>query len=79
VKATQDEYVEIGSVVTVYNGKEEHIFYIVGEYESDPATGRLSYRSPVGQALLRRRSGETAEISTPSGILSYEIRGIRIA
>jgi regulator of nucleoside diphosphate kinase len=35
--------------------------------EADPATGRVSVLSPVGAALLGRRTGEMAAWTTPDG------------
>lgn len=73
VKPVQTDYVEIGSVVKVNNGKQETEFTITGEHEADPMTGKLSYRSPVGTALLRKRVGDTVQISVPSGTILYTI------
>ena len=38
-------------------------FHIVGEDEADPAQGSVSYVSPLAQALLGRRVGETATVA----------------
>jgi transcription elongation GreA/GreB family factor len=37
-------------------------FRLVGEDEADPATGLLSWTSPVGKALIGRRVGEVLEV-----------------
>jgi transcription elongation GreA/GreB family factor len=34
---------------------------------ADPTTGRISFESPLGAALLGRRMGETARFMTPAG------------
>lgn len=73
VTPTQSEYVEIGSQVKVHNGTKELDFRIVGEHEADPMEGRLSYRSPVGQALLRKRVGDTITIQVPTGQIVYKL------
>jgi transcription elongation GreA/GreB family factor len=44
VKPMQTEYVEIGSSVTVDNGKQEIIFDVVGEHEADPTNKRIFIR-----------------------------------
>lgn len=72
-EAMQSEYVVIGSVVKLYNGKQEVTFQIVGEHEANPAQGKLSFRSPVGQALLNKKVGDFAKITTPSGVIDYKI------
>jgi len=65
--------VEIGSTVQVSskNGKEK--FKIVGEEESDPLKGKISYTSPLGEALLNKKEGEIVEIGTVGGKVKYKI------
>ncbi len=51
-----------------------HSYQIVGSAEADPANDRISNESPVGQAIMDRKKGETVEVTTPSGKkLEYEI------
>jgi len=38
-------------------------YRLVGEDEADPASGLLSWTSPVGKALIGRRVGDTVEVS----------------
>lgn len=49
------------------------VFTVVGPDEADPASGAVSFLSPLGQALLLRRPGETVTISAPGGTFSYSI------
>jgi transcription elongation factor GreA len=51
-------------------------YEIVGTFETDLATGRISAASPVGRAVLGRRRGETALIETPGGQLRLKIVAI---
>jgi transcription elongation factor GreA len=44
-----------------------HEYELVGTFEADPTTGRISAASPLGQALIGRRRGEVAVIQTPKG------------
>lgn len=44
---------------------DEFEYQIVGSTESDPAKGVISNESPVGQALLGKKVGETANIILP--------------
>ncbi|HRN70867.1 MAG TPA: transcription elongation factor GreA [Candidatus Woesebacteria bacterium] len=78
-KPTQIEFVEIGSYVTVNNGSQDSTFHIVGEHEADPINKKLSYKSPVGQALLRKKVGESISISIPTGTIWYLIKKISYA
>lgn len=78
VKPVQTDFIEIGSTVKVDNGKQEIVFTIVGEHEADPMNGKLSYRSPVGQALLRKKIYDSFSIVVPTGTIQYKILEIRI-
>jgi transcription elongation factor GreA len=51
-------------------------YVLVGTLESDPAAGRISAASPVGQALLGRRKGEIAIVDVPKGRRKLAILGI---
>lgn len=52
-------------------------FQLVGEDESTPDEGQLSWRSPVGRALLGRRVGDVVTVRRPSGDQELEILAIR--
>lgn len=77
VAATQTDYIEIGSFVVLHNGTKELRYRIVGGSESDPLKGLLSYQSPLGQALLRKKVNDTAVVITPNGTITYHIQEIR--
>ena len=40
---------------------------IIGEDEADPSNGRISWKSPVGQALMYKYPGDLVTIRSPSG------------
>ncbi len=67
--------VEIGSTVEVQKegNKETRTFDIVGSEESDMSQGKLSNRSPIGQALMGKTKGDTALVETPAGKFTYKI------
>jgi transcription elongation factor GreA len=46
---------------------------LVGAIEADAARGRLSVESPIGEALVGRRAGDTVEVETPGGLRAVEI------
>ncbi|HTR88906.1 MAG TPA: transcription elongation factor GreA [Solirubrobacteraceae bacterium] len=56
-----------------------HTWTIVGSTEADLARGLLSAQSPVGQALLDRRLGDTVEVRTPRGPRRYTVQRLRSA
>jgi transcription elongation factor GreA len=48
-----------------------------GEYESNPAEGKISIESPVGKALLKKSKGDKVEVKTPAGQITYKILEIK--
>lgn len=61
--------IEFGDRVTVRNQDgEEEVFTIVGSAETNPSEGRISYESPVGQALLDKEVGDEVQITVPAGV-----------
>lgn len=64
------ERIYFGATVTYQDSKqEEHTVTLVGIDEADAATGRISWLSPVAQALLGAFEGEAVELD---GIESAE-------
>ena len=53
--------------------KREKTYSIVGEKEIDPLKGRISMKSPIGEALLGKKKGETVQVQAPRGTITYEI------
>jgi len=52
------------------------IYQLVGPYEADAMTGRISIDSPLGRSLLGRGVGEEVTVYAPAGIRSYRILSI---
>jgi len=52
-------------------------YRIVGEDEVDPSEGRISWRSPLGRALLKRKKGDEVVVRRPAGETQVTIVGIR--
>ena len=69
------DQIKFGASVTVADEEtdEESTFQIVGEYEADPAAGKISVTSPIARALISKSVGESAEVNTPRGQKDYEI------
>lgn len=64
------DVVGFGTRVTIVYEDEpddEETYTIVGTSESDPANGKLSNESPVGEALIGAHVGETVTAQTPAG------------
>lgn len=67
--------VGLGSeVVIVKKGeKQERTYTIVGTEEANIHEHKLSYLSPLGEALMGKVKGDTFSFETPSGDQSYKV------
>lgn len=61
------------------NNKAEMSYILVAENEADLKSGKISVSSPIGKGLLGKKVGETAEVSTPGGMIKFEILEISLA
>jgi transcription elongation factor GreA len=70
--------VRIGCTVVVsIDQQAQEVFHIVGMKEADPRQGKISHESPIGEALMGSRVGETSIAQTPAGEIRLEILEIR--
>ena len=74
-KDISTDKVHVGSKVKLQDIEyDETVEYkIVGSSEADPREGRISDESPVGEALIGHKKGQTVKVKTPSGVLKYKI------
>jgi transcription elongation factor GreB len=76
-KMTGDR-IRFGATVTVEDGSgRNRIYRIVGIYEADSKTGKVSYISPIAKALLGRRQGDSVVFRAPQGEEELEILEVR--
>ena len=68
--------VTMGAKVKIKSNRGEMSFNIVGPSESNPSKGLISYESPVGAALMGHRKGDSVEVKTPSGMMTYSILSV---
>lgn len=70
--------IKFGATVTIIDEdtEEERVLQIVGEYESDADNGRISITSPVARALIGKNQGDSVEVRTPKGLVSYEVEKV---
>ena len=78
VDRKSDGNVNIGSVVVIKKEGENNTrtFTIVGSEETDMLSGKISYKSPIGQSLFGKKKGENVSVSTPKGDVTYSIVSI---
>jgi len=80
VEPTQQKGPKIlfGATVTVLDEDEsERTYRIVGIDETDAKTGKVSWISPIGQALLQASEGDAVTLKTPRGSEELEIVKVR--
>ena len=70
--------VSIGCKVKIldleYN--EDLEYKIVGSSEANSLKGKISNESPVGKALIGSKVGDTVNVDTQMGVVSYKVLGI---
>jgi transcription elongation factor GreA len=78
VPSGESDTVHFGATVHVVDEKtgRPNTFTLVGPTEADLRAGKLSSESPMAQALMGRKVGETVKVDTPGG--ERELRVERI-
>ena len=68
-----------GSTVMVYDieNDKEIKYKIVGNLESDPDKGQISFNTPIAKGLVGKFVDDEINIKTPSGNLKYEILEVK--
>ncbi|MDK7331388.1 transcription elongation factor GreA [Lactobacillus crispatus] len=71
--------VSVGKTVTYteVGTDDPETYTIVGSDESDPLNGKISNASPIAQALLGKKKGETVSITTPGGKFDVVINEVK--
>ncbi len=70
--------IRVGSRVMVQtqDGKKES-YTLVDIMEASPSDGKISYKSPVGRALMGKKKGEKVEVAVPAGTLKFKILEVK--
>lgn len=77
-KLTPSGRVVFGTTVVIESAAgESRTWRIVGETEADIERRRISYKSPLGKALIGRSEGEEVVVPTPGGTQTWEIVEVR--
>jgi len=69
------DIIQIGSKVKVKDIEYDEImnYMLVGATEADPVAGKISNLSPLGSQLLGKKRGDKIDVTSPGGIVKYEI------
>lgn len=76
IKGGSKTKVSLGSKVELRTSDRTVTYTVVGPVEADPLEGKISNESPIGLALMGKKVGDSATISTPKGETVYEITKI---
>jgi len=69
--------VAFGAKVDLQEGRAKaETWFLVGEGEDDPLDNKILTSSPMGQALLGKKVGDTVEVKAPVGLLKYKVMKI---
>ena len=79
IKEIKTDSVGIGNVVSVkyVDEDDEDEYRIVGSQEADPFEGKISNESPIAQALLDHKVGDTVTVESPNGTYDLVITEIK--
>lgn len=72
------DIIEVGSKIIVQKEgyKEEIVYTIVGSEEADMKNGKISNKSPFGEALFGKKKGDNVSFMTPGGKVNYKILNV---
>lgn len=75
LKKKKSDYVTLGSkvIITKQGETDPHDYVIVGSEETNMLERKLSYISPLGEALMGKKKGDEFTFETPSGKQKYVI------
>ncbi|EHR41668.1 MULTISPECIES: transcription elongation factor GreA [Alishewanella] len=68
-----------GATVTILNldTDEEVTYRIVGDDEADIKNNLISVNSPIARGLIGKTADEVVNITTPKGVVEYEITAVQ--
>jgi transcription elongation factor GreA len=69
--------VQIGSKVVLVSGETTEEYCIVGPDEADVFCAKISYKSPLGEAVFGKKTGCRIVLETPKGKIEYEIKEVK--
>lgn len=76
VENTGGDTIGFGSKVTVELDGKEYVYTLVGTQESDPRNGILSLESPIGKALIGKKSGQKVVVEMPDRKIEYLVKKV---
>jgi transcription elongation factor GreA len=75
---TSNSSVQLGSTVVLKSEDgASRTLTVVGSVEADPLVQKISDESPIGQAVMGKKVGESVQIKTPNGPTTYSVEKIQ--
>lgn len=79
-RIVDDSLIDSSKVFILSKVKIKHLklkktfeYTLVAENEADLGAGKISIDSPIGKGLLGKAEGDIADVTTPNGIIQFEI------
>lgn len=78
ITPSADNSVDLGTTATLQFEDDDEVanYQIVGKQEADLAKQKISFDSPLGQAILHQKAGTTVTVQAPQS--SYQVKIIRV-
>ena len=78
IEESPKDRVGLGNKVTVQEVGTDTVeeYILVGAAEANPRAGKISYKSPLGRALMDRQVGDQVVVEAPDGDITFEIKAI---
>jgi transcription elongation factor GreA len=75
VNEKKGDVIVLGSTITIQKDKDKdsHTYTIVGAEEANIHEHKLSYLSPLGEALMGKTKGDDFTFETPAGKQKYKV------
>lgn len=79
VSHKKGDTVSLGSIVVIQKEgeKDTHEYTIVGSEEADMQERKISYLSPLGEAMMGKKKKESFTFETPTGKQQYTIISVK--
>ncbi len=76
--AVKKGLVSLGSKVDFIDADtgDEYTYEIVGTTEADVEAGRISNESPIGNALLSHKAGDSVRVAVPAGYMNVTVKKV---
>ena len=79
ISGKKGDVIDVGSIVSVKKNGEttERTFTLVGSEEANISQGKISNKSPMGEAMVGKRKGDEFVFRAPSGEARYSIVDVK--